>query len=120
MCRVQTKCYDFKMGVSGETASFKPFGVSVQRKKKSMFSDAVFAVLIYITLFYFLIQALWFQDPPDGVPAAAAGSLQLQEPSQGHPLNHGKEGREGWRDEGANLSVFTLPRSSPRDRFVLS
>lgn len=31
-------------------------------------------------------QALWVQDPPDGLPAAAASRLKLQEPRQGYPL----------------------------------
>lgn len=33
-----------------------------------------------------LFQALWFQDSPNGLPATAAGSLQLQESCQSHPL----------------------------------
>lgn len=33
-------------------------------------------------------QAVWVQDPPHGLPAAAAGSLQLQESRQGHSLEH--------------------------------
>lgn len=32
------------------------------------------------------LQALWVQDPPDGLPAAAASRLKLQEPRQGYPL----------------------------------
>lgn len=31
-------------------------------------------------------QAVWVQDPPHGLPAAATGSLQLQESCQGHSL----------------------------------
>lgn len=33
-------------------------------------------------------QAVRVQDPPHGLPAAAAGSLQLQESRQGHSLEH--------------------------------
>jgi len=34
------------------------------------------------------LQAVRVQDPPHGLPAAAASRLQLQEPCQGHPLEH--------------------------------
>lgn len=34
----------------------------------------------------FILKAVRVQDPPNGLPAAAASSLQLQEPRQGHPL----------------------------------
>lgn len=37
-------------------------------------------------LTFLSLQAVWVQDPPHGLPAAAASSLQLQEPRQGHPL----------------------------------
>lgn len=42
--------------------------------------------MAFLQVFLLSLQAVRVQDPPHGLPASAASSLQLQEPSQGHPL----------------------------------
>lgn len=40
----------------------------------------------HVFVIVFFLQAVRVQDPPHGLPAAAASGLQLQEPRQGHSL----------------------------------
>lgn len=54
------------------------------------------------------LQAVWFQDSPNGLPATAAGSLQLQESCQSNPLKTLKtRGRVG--SGGSCLSACIAP-----------
>lgn len=43
-------------------------------------------------------QAVRVQDPPDGLPAAATSSLQLQEPRKSHPLERPEQRRRERED----------------------
>ncbi len=92
---------------------------------------------VFVDFFFF--QAVRVQDPPHGLPAAAAGRLQLQEPRQGHPLERPgrrkrrkihterasereKTGKNYHQKERGHLhftKLFQMPPPHPEDCIIL-
>lgn len=55
--------------------------------------------LSHMFVIVFFLQAVRVQDPPHGLPAAAASGLQLQEPRQGHSLERRKRKKGNEEEE---------------------
>lgn len=63
-------------------------------------------------------QALWIQDPPHGLPAPAASSLQLQEPCQSHLLKPGEKEKGEKRMIMRRQSSRQMPPPCPADFII--
>lgn len=58
---------------------------------------------IYLFIFVLFFQAVWFQNPPDGLSTPASGSIKFQEPSKGDSLEAIFDKDSGLRDFVYNL-----------------